>query len=52
MKTIFLPEALRPRVLVFGMLDQLVDLYQVCSNCTSGAKKGLAPMGHMFNLGL
>ena len=39
MKKIFLSETTRPRALIFGMKHHLVDLYQVCSNYTPGAKK-------------
>ena len=37
---IFLSETTRPRALIFGMKHYLVDLYQVCSNYTPGAKNG------------
>ena len=30
------------KVLIFGMLHHLVDLYQVCSNYVLGAKNGTA----------
>ena len=33
---IFLSETIWPRVLIFGMLLHLVDLYQVCSNHALG----------------
>ena len=39
---IFLSETTRPRALLFGMKHHLVDLYQVCSNYSPGAKIGLA----------
>ena len=39
----FLSETRRPRVLIFGMLHHIVDLYQVCSNNAHGVKNGLAP---------
>ena len=44
---IFLPETARHRVLIFGMKDHLVDLYQVCSNCGPGVKNG-CPGDHMY----
>ena len=39
---IFLSETTRPRFLIFVMYMQyhLVDLYQVCSNYSPGAKNG------------
>ena len=40
---IFFSETIRPRLLRFGMLHHLVDLYKVCSNYTPRAKKGSAP---------
>ena len=40
---IFLSETTRPRALIFGMYHHLVDLYQVCSNNSHGAKNGPAP---------
>ena len=40
---IFLSETTRPRALIFGMKQRLVDFYQVCSNYTPGAKNGPAP---------
>ena len=40
---IFLSETTRPRALIFGMKHHLVDLYQVCSNKTPGAKNVHAP---------
>ena len=43
MKKIFLSEATRPRALIFGMYYHHVDLYQVCSNYSPGAKTGPAP---------
>ena len=49
---IFLSETTRPSVLAFGMKHHLVDLYQVCSNYTPGAKHGPAPGGHMLSIGL
>ena len=36
-------ETTRPRVFMFGMYHNLVDLYQVCSNYIPGAKTGTAP---------
>ena len=35
---IFLSENTLPRALIFGMLHQLVDFYQVCSNYVPGEK--------------
>ena len=49
MKKIFLSETLRPRVLIFGMLHFLVDLYQVCSNYAPGAKNGPALGSHVLH---
>ena len=40
---IFLSETTRPRALIFGMENHLVDLYQVRSNYSPGAKNGPAP---------
>ena len=40
---IFLSETKRPRALIFGMKHHLVDLCQVCSSETPGAKNGNAP---------
>ena len=37
---IFLSETTRPRALIFGRKHHLVDLYQVCSNYSTGAKNG------------
>ena len=34
---IILSETTRPKALIFGMKHNLVDLYQVCSNYTTGA---------------
>ena len=39
------------KILIFGMKHHLVDLWQVSSNNTLGAKNGLA-RGHMFYIGL
>ena len=36
-------ETTRPRALIFSMMHQLVDFYQVCSKYTPGAKNGTAP---------
>ena len=44
---IFLSKARRSIALIFGVLSQLVDLYQVCSNCAPGTKNGLT-QGHVF----
>ena len=38
---IFLCETTRPRALNFGMLYHLVNLYQVNSNYSTGAKNGV-----------
>ena len=46
-----LPEATRPRALIFGMKHHLVDLYQVCSNNAPGWKWP-CPRGHIFYVGL
>ena len=48
---IFLSETTRPRALIFGMQYHVVDLYQVCSNYSPGAKNW-RPGGHMFYIGL
>ena len=40
---IFLYETTRPRALIFGMKHHVVDLYQICSNYTPGAKNGPTP---------
>ena len=40
---VFLSETKRPRALIFGMKYHPVDLYQVCSNYTPGAKNGPTP---------
>ena len=46
-KTYFLSETIRHRVLIFGIKHHLVDLYHVCSNYAPGAK--MARLGcHMF----
>ena len=37
---IFLSDTTRPRALLFGMKHHLVNLYQVCSNYSPGAKNG------------
>ena len=39
---IFLSETIRPRALIFGMKHHRMDLCQVCSNYTPGAKNGPA----------
>ena len=39
---IFLYETTRPRAIIFGMLNLLVNRYQVCSNYIPGAKNGPA----------
>ena len=46
-----LSETTRPRALIFGLSHHLVDLYQVCSNNTRGAKMA-QPRGQMFSIGL
>ena len=51
MKTIFLSETIRHRALIFGMLHHLVDLYQICSNYTTGDKHG-TPGRHILYIGL
>ena len=38
MKKIFFTETTRPRALIFGMRQNLVDLYHVCSNDAPGAQ--------------
>ena len=40
---IFLSEPTGPKALIFGIKHHLVDLYQVCSNCTPGARNDPAP---------
>ena len=45
---IFLSETIRPRVLIFGMLHHLVNLYQVCSRYIPGAKNGPASGSHVL----
>ena len=40
---IFLSETTRPRAMIFGMKHHLVNLYQVYSNYSPGAKNGPAP---------
>ena len=47
---ILLSETTRHRALICGMYYHLVDLYQVCSNYSPGAKMD-TPRGHMFNIG-
>ena len=49
-ENIFLSETIRLRVLIFGMLHHLVNLYQVCSNYAPGTKK-TRPRGHMLYMG-
>ena len=51
MKKIFLSETTRPRALIFGMLYQLVDFYQVYSNYSPGAKNRPGPGGQIFYIG-
>ena len=45
-------ETIRPRALIYGMVHDLVDLYQVCSNYLTGAKIAQLLWGHMFYIGL
>ena len=41
---IFLPETIRPRALIFGMMHNQVVFYLInCSNYTPGAKIGSTP---------
>ena len=49
---IFLSETARPKVLIFSMKHHLVNVYQVCSNNTPGAKKWIGLQGHMFYIDL
>ena len=49
---IFLSETRRPRLLIFGIKLHLVDLCQICSNYSPGAKKWPGPGVHMFFIGL
>ena len=49
---IFLSETTSPRALIFRMKHNLVDLYQVCSNYTPGAKNLLHHGRHMLYIGL
>ena len=46
---IFLSENTRPRALIFGMMHNLVVLYQICSNYTPGAKNGPTPWSHALH---
>ena len=46
---IFLSETTRPRALSFDMKYHLVDLYQVCSNYSPGAKNGVARGSHVLH---
>ena len=48
-KKIFFSETTEPRALIFGMKHHLVNLYQVCSNNTPGARKGLAPGSNVLH---
>ena len=43
MKKTSMSETTWPRILIFGMLHHLVDLYRVCSSYSPGAKTGPAP---------
>ena len=49
MKKIFLAETTRPRALIFSMKYHLVDLNQVCSNYSPGAKNGPARGSHVLH---
>ena len=42
-KKLFLSETTGPKALISGMYYHLVDLYQICSNYSPGAKNGPAP---------
>ena len=46
---IFLSENTGPKALIIGMQHHLVDLYQVCSNYTPGARNGLAPGSNVLH---
>ena len=46
---IFLSETTKPRALIFGMQHHLVDLYQVCSNYSRGAKNGSFRGSHVLH---
>ena len=48
---IFLSETTWPMALIFCMKHYQVDLYQVCSNYTTGAKNR-SPGSHMLYIGL
>ena len=48
-ETIFLSETTMPRVLIFGMKDHQVNLYQVCSNYISGAKMAPPKGSHVLH---
>ena len=50
MKKIFLSETSRPRALIFGMKQHLVNFYQVCANFLLRPKM-VPPGGHMFYIG-
>ena len=45
----FLFETTGPRALIFGMKHHRLDLNQVCSNNTPGAKNGPAPGSHVLH---
>ena len=49
---IFLSETIRPRATKFGMLLNLIGLYQVSSNNTPGVKFDPTPGGHKFYMGI
>ena len=40
-----LSETVRPKALIFGLLYDLLDLYQVCSNYAPRAKNCPTPLG-------
>ena len=48
-ENIFLSETTRPKAFIFGMKHHLVNLYQVCSNYTPGAKNGSTPGSHALH---
>ena len=49
LEKIFLSETTGPRVLIFGMLHYLVNLYQVCLNYMPGAKIWPTPEYRVFH---
>ena len=48
-KKIFLSETTRSKALIFGMEQHLVDLYQVCSDYSHGAKYGQPRGSHVLH---